>query len=182
MQCQVSHGGPGGCLSSRTPREAPSPLTQGGPRLEVALMKTPLQDNHTETRGGCLMKKQILMLSLCGLMGFLGAGCGGSTEEPAPQESEQVPFGEQPEATPPADDSQSASTSGEDGGVTAMAKNCKTTCTGTNNSSGATCGVVGFGSTTFLGGCTKACRFARQDADTKAQTSGCSIQSCNDEC
>jgi len=47
-----------------------------------------------------------------------------------------------------------------------MAKNCKTTCTGTNNSSGATCGVVGFGSTTFLGGCTKACRFARQDADT----------------
>ncbi|WP_043428401.1 hypothetical protein [Cystobacter fuscus] len=127
------------------------------------------------------MKKQILMLSLCGLMGFLGAGCGGATEEPAPQASEQSPAGGQPEAVPPADDSQGASTAGEDGGVTAMAKNCQTTCTG-HNSSGATCGVVGFGSTTFLGGCTKACRFARQDADTKAQTNGCFIESCNDQC
>jgi hypothetical protein len=127
------------------------------------------------------MKKHILMLSLCGLMGFLGAGCGGSTEEPAPQASEQTPVGGQPEAAAPTDDPQGAAAPEEDGGVKAMAKNCQTTCSG-HNSSGEACGVVGFGSTTFLGGCTKACRFARQDADTKAQTSGCFIESCNDQC
>ncbi|MET0406340.1 MAG: hypothetical protein ABW123_28230 [Cystobacter sp.] len=119
------------------------------------------------------MKKQLLMLSLCGLVGFLGgAACGVSTGEM--DADEQTPI------TEPATDATQADAS-KDGRVEAMAKNCQTTCTG-RRADGSTCGVIGFGSTTFLGGCTKACRFARQDADTKSQQSGCQLEACNDQC
>jgi hypothetical protein len=77
--------------------------------------------------------------------------------------------------------SEAADTSSE-GEVEAFARNCQTTCSGTSTATGGSCGVVGFGSTTFLGGCTKACRFAREDADSKAVAAGCVLTSCNDYC
>ncbi|MFY2558085.1 hypothetical protein ACN469_10675 [Corallococcus terminator] len=115
------------------------------------------------------MKRHVMLLAILGVLGFVGPGCGpGLEQQEAPPEetTEQVP-GEE--------------TSSEENNVEQFARNCKTTCTGVN-SSGATCGVVGFGSTTFLGGCKKACRFARQDADAKAGSYGCQLHQCSDAC
>jgi hypothetical protein len=125
------------------------------------------------------MKRQVLLVAVLGLLGFFGGGCGPAVDDAddaAPQMSEQVPMESPAETgTPVAEDE---ATEGE---VRAFARNCQTTCSGIR-STGETCGVVGFGSTTFLGGCTKACRFARQDADAKAVAAGCQLTTCTDYC
>ncbi|TQF16808.1 hypothetical protein FJV41_06545 [Myxococcus llanfairpwllgwyngyllgogerychwyrndrobwllllantysiliogogogochensis] len=115
------------------------------------------------------MKRHVMLLAVLGILGFGGAGCGPG-EEPR-----ETPSGETTEQVP------GEETSSEENNVEQFARNCKTTCSGIT-ASGGTCGVVGFGSTTFLGGCKKACRFARQDADAKAASYGCQLTQCSDAC
>lgn len=121
------------------------------------------------------MKRQALLVAVCVLLGFSGFGCGAPVDDPAPQTGEQTSGG-QPDTGTPTEGNESS-----DGEVEALARNCKTTCTG-KKATGEACGVVGFGSTTFLGGCTKACRFARSDADSKASAYGCELTTCSDSC
>ncbi|MCK8500523.1 hypothetical protein [Myxococcus fulvus] len=115
------------------------------------------------------MKRHVVWLAILAVLGSGFVGCGPGTEVP------EVPAGET--AEPPA----SEEVSSEDRPVEAFARNCKTTCSGFT-ASGGTCNVVGFGATTFLGGCKKACRFARQDADAKAASYGCQLAQCSDAC
>jgi hypothetical protein len=111
------------------------------------------------------MKRQALLLMCCGFLSFLGVGCGPAVDEPAPQTEEQTN-----------EDSQ-------DGEVHALARNCKVECSAVNISTGAACSpFTGFGSTTFLGGCTKACRFAIEDAQGQAAQSGCRLTTCSKTC
>ena len=117
------------------------------------------------------MKRHVMLLTLVSVLGILVAGCGPSPERPEPEDAVSAP-----EALPDEETS-----SQEDPAVEQFARNCKTTCTG-QTSSGGSCFVVGFGSTTFLGGCRKACRFARGDADAKATASGCHLAACSDHC
>lgn len=115
------------------------------------------------------MKQYVIGLLILAVLGVGGASCGPGSEVP------ETPPGETSEPLPPDE------TSSEDGTVEQFARNCKTTCSGIT-ASGGTCGVVGFGATTFLGGCKKACRFARQDADAKAASYGCQLTQCSDAC
>ncbi|MCP3144312.1 hypothetical protein [Pyxidicoccus xibeiensis] len=116
------------------------------------------------------MMRHVMLLAVFAVLGSFSAGCGPATDDPAPETgaptTEQLPS---EEATP------------DDGEVTQMARNCQTTCSGVK-ATGESCSVIGFGSTTFLGGCTKACRFARADADANASSSGCILSTCSDVC
>lgn len=116
------------------------------------------------------MKRHVMLLAVFAVLGSFGAGCGPATDEPAPEAS-----------TPTTEQMPSAEATPDDGEVTQMARNCQTTCSGVT-ASGATCSVIGFGATTFLGGCTKACRFARADADANAASYGCQLTTCTDVC
>ncbi|QSQ17086.1 hypothetical protein [Myxococcus landrumensis] len=116
------------------------------------------------------MKRHVLWLTLLGVLGITSLGCG-----PGAPDGWEPPPGETSEAL------SAEEVSSEETGDAEFARNCMTTCTGIT-SSGSACGVVGFGSTTFLGGCRKACRFARRDADAKAATYGCQLQQCSESC
>lgn len=118
------------------------------------------------------MKRHVIVLAVFGVLGFFGAGCG-------PTMDDSAPMGGDPTTEPrPADDV----TSEEDREVHQMAKNCQSTCPGVR-ADGSACSIVGFGATTFLGGCKKACRFAREDAVSKQGPQGCTISSaCSDVC
>ncbi|WP_342380435.1 hypothetical protein NVS55_12540 [Myxococcus stipitatus] len=116
------------------------------------------------------MKRPVLWLALLGVLGIVSLSCG-----PAAPDGQETPPGETSETLSSEELSSEAMDDAE------FARNCKVTCTG-KTSSGADCGVVGFGSTTFLGGCSKACRFARRDADAKAATYGCQLWDCSEIC
>ena len=116
------------------------------------------------------MKRQILLLIGCCFLGFFGVGCGPSVDDPAPQTEEQTP------AESPSDEA-------SDGAVEALGKNCKVECSAVNISTGAACApFTGRGSTTFLGGCKKACRFAWQDIEGQAAQAGCRLTTCGESC
>jgi hypothetical protein len=107
------------------------------------------------------MKRQVLLLTVCGILGVFSVGCGASMEGP-PEES-------QGDGSP-------------DGQVEPLlARSCRTSCTGFKYH-GATCEVVGYGSATGLSGCRKACRLANVDAEDKAFISACNLSQCLDSC
>ncbi|WNG15393.1 hypothetical protein [Cystobacter fuscus] len=68
----------------------------------------------------------------------------------------------------------------EDGTVQQQGKTCTVTCTVQNYGTG-TCPptVTGTYSTTFLGGCNKACNKAREQATSRALPPGCYIYQCD---
>ncbi|WNG33747.1 hypothetical protein F0U61_08975 [Archangium violaceum] len=117
------------------------------------------------------MKRHVMLLAVFSVLGFFGAGCGPATDDPAPQAGDPTT-----EQLPPDE-----AASDNDRPVEQLARNCQTTCSGVT-ATGESCSVVGFGSTTFLGGCTKACRFARADADANASSYGCQLTTCSDVC
>ncbi len=116
------------------------------------------------------MKRQaLLVIGFC-FLGFLNVGCGPIVDEPTPQTEEQAP------AENPADEA-------SDGDVQALARTCIVQCSAVNISTGAACSpFTGRGSTTFLGGCTKACRFAWQDIEGQAAQAGCRLTTCSESC
>lgn len=127
------------------------------------------------------MKRYVALLAVCGLLGVTGVGCGGTQEETLPNPEQQAPEEKQPDTVSPEEGTQGEQPN--DGKVHQQARNCQTTCTAVRFDTGGQCApITGFGSTTFLGGCTKACRFAHDDAQSQAAAASCRIVSCNDQC
>lgn len=127
------------------------------------------------------MKRCSLLLSLCALVTLSSLGCG--TEEPSSQE--QMPA----TTTPGADSSQepgaatepgTGSSAEEDERIRQQGKVCYATCTVQTIDPAVVCPstISGYGNTTFLGGCDKACRQARGDAASKLPA-GCVINQCS---
>lgn len=127
------------------------------------------------------MKRRSLFLSLCTALCFSITGCGGPEEAATePQPTEQVPPEQQPGAAE--EQPQEGNTGESEGGdVQAFGKTCTATCTVQKFDPNAYCptSVVGYGRTTFLGGCNKACNKALEDARTQALPPGCVIYSCS---
>lgn len=75
-----------------------------------------------------------------------------------------------------------AGRAGDDSDAT-LGKECTATCSVVQTAAGAFCpsSIGGFGSTTFLGGCDKACRKARADASGQLGP-GCAIFNCDLAC
>lgn len=127
------------------------------------------------------MKRCSLLLSLCTALCLSIVGCGGTEEVDTEQQpTEQVPPGQEPGA---AEEQPQAENSGEteEGNVQALGKSCSATCTVQKLDPNAWCPatVAGYGRTTFLGGCNKACDKALADARTQALPAGCAIYSCS---
>jgi hypothetical protein len=128
------------------------------------------------------MKRQALLLAVCGVLGFFGVGCGPTTDDSTPQAGDQSTE-ESPSQVGTPDENSQGGGSSDDREVHEMARNCTTTCTAVRIDTGAACAnVIGYGSTTFLGGCTKACRFAHQDAESNAAAASCRLTGCADSC
>ena len=127
------------------------------------------------------MARKLLMVAAFALLGCFGVGCGPAVDDTTPRLGEQVPENNSSGDCEPAPDELSKDGPPSDHEVVAMARNCKVTCYGTN-ASGTSCSVFGFGSTSFLGGCTKACRRAYEDAQQNAAASGCIISYCTESC
>lgn len=129
------------------------------------------------------MARKLLILVVFAFLGCFGVGCGPTADDSTPQSEEQAPEtaenGSSEEDCAPAQPSENAAPS--DGKVVALARNCKVTCYGAKTD-GTSCSVFGFGSTSFLGGCTKACRRAYEDAQQNAASSGCVISYCTESC
>jgi hypothetical protein len=123
------------------------------------------------------MKRCSLLLSLCSLVALSAAGCG--TEEPDAQ-APADPSG----VTSPAPDTAEAPGTGTsadvDGDVQQQGKVCYASCTVQRVDPAVTCPstISGYGNTTFLGGCNKACDKARGDASSKLPA-GCVINQCS---
>jgi hypothetical protein len=117
------------------------------------------------------MKRQVLLVIGCCVLGFLGVGCGPSVEEePAPRSEEQAP-------------EESPSGESSDGEVEALARLCIVECRAVKVPTEEACApFTGRGSTTFLGGCKKACRFAWQDIEGQAAQAGCRLTTCDQNC
>jgi hypothetical protein len=101
-------------------------------------------------------------------------GCG--PEEPSP--------GAQPDEQPPAETTPETDSTEEEapGDVQAQGKQCTATCTVVRNpivAAWCPATVSGYGRTTFLGGCNKACNKAREQAQATALPEGCGIQQCS---
>lgn len=93
------------------------------------------------------------------LVAVLAGGCGPAEEAPLPE----------PEP--------------ERGRVEALAHNCQTACGARKIITGAACqDFTGFGDSTYVGGCAKACKTARRAAETKAASVGCEVLLCTDSC
>jgi hypothetical protein len=137
--------------------------------------KSPLE------RWGSQMARKLLLVAVFALLGCLGTGCGPTAEDSSPQPGEQASENGSSEDCAPAPDELSENIDPSDREVVAMARNCKVTCYGAT-AGGTTCSVFGFGSTSFLGGCTKACRRAYEDAQQNAAASGCIISYCTESC
>lgn len=124
------------------------------------------------------MKRYSLLLSLWTALGFALVGCGTTEDDADPRSTEQTPGQGQPEVGNPetTPDEQGAG-SGE---VVALGKSCWATCTVQNVDPNVWCPstISGYGSTSFLGGCTKACNKADGDAASKLPP-GCVIYSCS---
>lgn len=120
------------------------------------------------------MKKCSLLLSLFSVLCLSIAGCGAEDKDSGTQPSE--PAAE--EGTPPVGSAEEQPEPG-DGQVQAQGKQCWATCT-VQSISGASCPatISGYGNTTFLGGCNKACNKAQGDATSKLPA-GCVINSCS---
>ena len=127
------------------------------------------------------MRRQVFLLTVCGFLSFFGVGCGAAVDDPAPRTDEQASEESQSEAGAPNEDSLGDQSS--DGEVEAFARNCKTTCTAVRLGTGEACApVIGYGHTTVFGGCKKACRFARQNAEANAAADSCRLTGCTDHC
>jgi hypothetical protein len=106
--------------------------------------------------------RSILLLLVGGILSLCWMAC--ATEvEPASQETVELSTASQDTLTPI-----------DDGPVT-QARSCQQTCPA-EDASGADCGTfLGLGRTTFLGSCSKACSFARDDAARQAAAVGCHL-------
>ena len=123
------------------------------------------------------MKRNSLLLSISTVVCVCLAGCAGSEEGTDEQQAaEQSPGQEQPGMSTSPEQGQTE----EDGSVQAQGKTCRVVCTVQSNGS-AVCPatVTGLHSTTFLGGCNKACDKAREKAVSQALPQGCTIYSCD---
>jgi hypothetical protein len=122
--------------------------------------------------------RHAILVSL-GLLWVVGSGCG-PTDSPQDQPlQEQASEESSLEAGTTEESPNSSQAAGDDPVPTA--RNCTATCSGVK-STGESCSVLGFGSTTFLGGCTKACRRAMEDANAKAAVIGCILSYCSTSC
>lgn len=134
------------------------------------------------------MKLHGILVSVCVSLCAVGAGCGGTSEDMSPAtQAQHLPEQSPSEVVPPAEQSQGeAAEEGQvqqEGDMHKMARNCTVQCAAVNVSTGVACeAVYGTGSTTFLGGCNKACRFAREDAAVNAMKSSCRLTSCAETC
>jgi hypothetical protein len=112
------------------------------------------------------------------VVGVSSSACDTDLQQPEPSLQEAS------EAEQTLKEEETADNQADSGDPETLARNCSETCTLQQDGSSASCGtIVGFGSTTFLGGCKKACRLAMADAQTKV-TPGCHIagaciESCN---
>jgi hypothetical protein len=120
------------------------------------------------------MKKRSLLFSLFSVLCLSIAGCGGDEKSSEQQPSQPITE----EAKPPVGSAEEQPES-EDGQVHAQGKQCWASCT-VQNIGGGSCPstISGYGNTTFLGGCDKACNKAQGDATSKLPA-GCVINSCS---
>jgi len=122
------------------------------------------------------MKRSSLLLSLCAALCLSAAGCGTGepdVDPPAGEQSAGDQSGVGDAEQPGAGDSQ-------DGPVEQMGKVCYAACTVQKIDPAAMCPATinGYGNTTFLGGCNKACSKAQGDAAAKLPP-GCVISTCS---
>lgn len=131
------------------------------------------------------MKRCSLLLSLCSLVALSAVGCGNEEPEvqsppeaqvPAPSGSNDVIPPEPGTATEPG----TGTSADVDGEVQQQGKVCYASCTVQQIDPAVTCPstISGYGNTTFLGGCNKACDKARGDASSKLPA-GCVINQCS---
>ena len=113
-----------------------------------------------------------------GALALLLVGCGAETgSEPAAQPAALSTLG--PAPTAPTDDDPSGGGGGSTD-PTALGKQCWVDCAVVKSDPGGpVCPVrvTGYGKTTFLGGCGKACTHAEGDAASKL-VAGCSLDNC----
>ena len=112
-----------------------------------------------------------------GALALLLVGCGAETgSEPAAQPAALSTLG--PAPTAPTDDDPSGGGGGSTD-PTALGKQCWVDCSVKQWDPMVSCPVRvnGYGKTTFLGGCGKACTHAEGDAASKL-TAGCSLDNC----
>lgn len=142
---------------------------------------------------GKSMKQQMLSLTVCSLLVCLGIGCDLSADHsmlPADVQDVEESTSEINTLNDHFQDGESFdgheySQGGEsfDGEVEPLARNCTVTCNAVNISTEEACvPFTGFGSTSFLGGCRKACRRARQNAEGSAAAAGCRLTACTENC
>lgn len=110
------------------------------------------------------------------------AGCATLPDDPSAPSPDGTPDDEQIGETESATGVGASSPEGsaEEAGIIApLGKKCWATCT-VSNYGGGSCPatVVGYGNTTFLGGCNKACNKAEGDAASQLPP-GCVLYSCN---
>ncbi|WP_143195641.1 hypothetical protein [Archangium sp. Cb G35] len=120
------------------------------------------------------MKRSSLFLSLFSVLCLSIAGCGGDERSAEQQPSEPTTE----EGTPPVGSTEEQPEPG-DGQVQAQGKQCWANCT-VQSIGGGSCPatISGYGNTTFLGGCNKACNKAQGDAAAKLPA-GCVINTCS---
>ena len=106
--------------------------------------------------------RSILLLLVGGILSLCWMAC--ATEvEPASQDMLELSAPSEDTLTPI-----------DDGPIT-QARSCQQTCPA-EDAAGADCGMfLGLGRTTFLGSCSKACSFARENAASQAAAVGCHL-------
>lgn len=131
------------------------------------------------------MKMASLCLATFGTLSLMLAACGADMSEPAPSATAQTPItgsqGGASVATSAASDEDRIATDGSGGATdpTAFGKRCYASCSVVSVGT-TTClpNIGGYGYTTFLGGCNKACGKAQGDAAAKLPA-GCVINICS---
>lgn len=110
--------------------------------------------------------RSILLLAITAILSIAWMACMTDTE-PSSQRT--------PETLELATVEQDSVTPIDDGPIT-QARSCEQLCPATVTATGASCGsFLGLGRTTFLGSCSKACGFARDDAAAQAAAVSCHL-------
>ena len=133
------------------------------------------------------MKMRRILLLVCGVLGIGVIACSEVVDDSTPtDESSEVDVAKgdrpevgaaelaEPELAEPAEPAEPA-----DDNVSTLAATCTQTCSAVYNSTGASCGTFyGYGRTTFLGSCQKACNKAYENAAQQAAAVGCRLTYC----
>ncbi len=125
------------------------------------------------------MKTRSSFVISCMALPFLLLGCGAALE--VPETTANTSAAATGVTTGVQTANATAAASGENGGTdpAAFGKRCYATCSVVSvGAASCPANIGGFGNTTFLGGCNKACRKAEGDAASKLPP-GCALYTCN---